>query len=253
MIYFTADVHLGLPAGDAPDREERFVSWLKGIRRPDTEALYLLGDIWDFWYEYRDVIPREGARVVSEIIQLVEYGIEVCYIPGNHDIWLYSFWQDMGVKVLDQPYKVTLQRKNLLVGHGDGLGGASKSYSFMLKVFHNRFCQKLFSALHPWLAFRLGTDWSNRNRRSHGGYKFRGGEEPLYKFCVAECGKAADEGAPVDYCIFGHFHDAVDLMLPVPEAVGPDGRPGPRLVVLKDWIGGGNHYAVLSGGELTVF
>ena len=236
MIYFVADIHLGLKAGpEGPaEREARFVDWLHSINRPDTEALWLLGDIWDFWYEYRDVIPREAVRVVAAISNLLDAGVKVYYIPGNHDIWLYSFWQKLGVQVLRQPQTVELSGKRILLGHGDALGGAKWGYRLMLRIFHSRVCQVLFSGLHPWLAYRFGTDWSNSNRRKHGGYKFRGEDEPLWRYCKAECEKATVAGAPVDLCLFGHFHDAVDM--PV---------AGSRLVVLKDWIDGGVHYAAL--------
>ena len=237
MIYFVADIHLGLKAGpEGPaEREARFVEWLHSINRPDTEALWLLGDIWDFWYEYRDVVPREAVRVVAAISNLLDAGVKVYYIPGNHDIWLYSFWQKLGVQVLGQPQTVELSGKRILLGHGDALGGAKWGYRVMLRIFHSRVCQVLFSGLHPWLAYRFGTDWSNSNRRKHGGYKFRGEDEPLWRYCKAECEKAAAAGAPVDLCLFGHFHDAVDM--PV---------AGSRLVVLKDWIDGGVHFAALS-------
>ena len=238
-VYYVADVHLGLKAGDPAEREERFVRWLRSIRTPETKALWLLGDIWDFWYEYRDVIPREGARVTAQIIGLVEDGIEVYYVPGNHDIWLYSFWQSMGVRVLPQPQRDLYCGKRFMVGHGDALGGASWSYRLMLRIFHSRICQVLFSTLHPWLAFRFGTDWSNSNRRKHGGYKFKGESEPLYRFCAMHQISASDRN---DYFIFGHFHDSVDMPLP------NDGR----LIVLKDWISGGEHFACFDGEKLEV-
>ena len=233
-IYFVADVHLGLKAGDPAEREERFVKWLRGIRTPETKAVWLLGDIWDFWYEYRDVIPREAARVTAQILELVDEGVEVYYIPGNHDIWLYSFWQEMGVKVLPQTQEIELCGKKFLLGHGDGLGGAKWGYRLMLKIFHSRVCQVLFNQLHPWLAYRFGTDWSNSNRRRHGGYKFRGADEPLYKFCL--------EQEKADFRIFGHFHDAVDMAMP----------DGGRLIVLKDWIAGGEHFACFDGETFEV-
>ena len=232
--YFVADIHLGLRANDPAAREERFVQWLRSTRNPETKALWLLGDIWDFWYEYRDVIPREAARVTAQILELVDEGVEVYYIPGNHDIWLYSFWQEMGVKVLPQTQEIELCGKKFLLGHGDGLGGAKWGYRLMLKIFHSRVCQVLFNQLHPWLAYRFGTDWSNSNRRKHGGYKFKGEAEPLYKFCL---------DIKADYQIFGHFHDAVDMPLP----------SGGRLIVLKDWIGDpAPHYAVWDGDSLEV-
>lgn len=237
MIYFAADVHLGLALGDAHRREERFVAWLKSLEKPDTEALYLLGDIWDFWYEYKRVIPREGTRVIAAIVRLLDAGVKVYYFPGNHDVWLYSFWQDLGVDVVDQPYCASINGTRFLLGHGDGLGGAPFGYRCMSWVFHSRFCQALFNLLHPALAFGLGCSWSNRNRFTHNGYKFRGKDEPLYKFCVEKT-----TAEPADFCIFGHFHEAVDMLLPT----------GARLVVLKDWIDGFDHYACWDGSTLSV-
>ncbi len=254
-IYFVADVHLGLKAGDPAERERRFVSWLKGLPVEETAALYLLGDIWDFWYEYRDVVPREGARVVAELIRLMDAGVDVVFFPGNHDIWCYSFFESLGIRKLEQPQYLQLGGKNFLLGHGDALGGAPFGYKLMLKIFHCRFLQRCFSTLHPWFAFRFGTDWSNSNRRKHGGYKFKGEDEPLYHFCLEYNRRTApagyirgsapnrqDEVIGIDYFIFGHFHDSVDLTLP----------SGGRLVVLKDWIAGGEHYACFDGDQLTV-
>ena len=253
-IYFVADVHLGLKAGDPAEREERFVKWLRGIRTPETKAVWLLGDIWDFWYEYRDVIPREGFRVTAAISNLLDDGIEVYFIPGNHDVWLYSFWQNLGVKVVPQTQRLEAGGKTFLLGHGDALGGAKLGYRLMLRIFHSRVCQVLFTQLHPWLAYRFGTDWSNSNRRKHGGYKFRGADEPLYKFCMeyrlpgviagtSEAVIAGPDRQSPDFCIFGHFHDAVDMTLP----------SGSRLIVLKDWIGDpAPHFAMWDGSALDV-
>ena len=163
--YFVADVHLGLKAGNPSEREDRFVQWLRSIRTAETKSLWLLGDIWDFWYEYRDVVPREGARVVSELIQMVAEGIEVNFIPGNHDIWCYSFFESLGIRKLQQPQVADIDGKSFLLGHGDALGGAKLGYRLMLRIFHSRVCQVLFNQLRPWIAFRFGTDWSNSNRR----------------------------------------------------------------------------------------
>ncbi|MBR0299570.1 MAG: UDP-2,3-diacylglucosamine diphosphatase [Bacteroidales bacterium] len=234
--YFVADVHLGLKAGNPSEREDRFVQWLRSIRTAETKSLWLLGDIWDFWYEYRDVVPREGARVVSELIQMVAEGIEVNFIPGNHDIWCYSFFESLGIRKLQQPQVADIDGKSFLLGHGDALGGAKLGYRLMLRIFHSRVCQVLFNQLHPWIAFRFGTDWSNSNRRKHGGYKFKGESEPLYQFCAGYSRQAPD------FCIFGHFHDQYDAVLPT----------GSRLIVLKDWIAGGVHYACWDGEDLFV-
>ena len=222
--YFVSDVHLGLELKDPADREARFVSFLKGIPRDRTRAVFLLGDIWDFWYEYRDVVPRCGVRVVAALISLMDDGVQVWFCPGNHDIWCYSYFESLGMHRFDQPFYTQLDGKVFCLGHGDALGGAKRGYAFMLKVFHNRVLQRLFSALHPWIAFRIGLGWSNSNRRTHKPYHFRGEEEPLYRFTLSE-----SRQRKVDYFVFGHFHDAVDLLLPT----------GSRLIVLKDWMDGG--------------
>lgn len=240
LTYFVADVHLGLDVYDPAAREARFVRWLKDIPADRTRALYLLGDIWDFWYEYRFVIPSEGFRVLAELVRLADEGVEVYFFPGNHDIWCYRFFESVGIRKLSQPGLFGMDGKLFLAGHGDGLGGAPLGYRLMNWIFNCRFAQKLFSALHPTTAFKLGMGWSNSNRHRHGEYHFRGADEPLYKFCDAY---RTPGGEAPDFCIFGHFHEAVDTTLP----------SGARLVVLKDWIGDtAPHFACWDGASLTV-
>ncbi len=229
--YFVSDVHLGLGLNDPADREARFVAFLKGIPREKAAALFMLGDIWDFWYEYRDVVPRCGTRVIAALVDLMDSGVQVWFCPGNHDIWCYSYFESLGMHRFDQPFYTELGGKRFCLGHGDALGGAGRGYSFMLKVFHNKVLQKMFSTLHPWIAFRIGLGLSNSNRRTHEPYHFRGAEEPLYKFALSESGRRK-----VDYFVFGHFHDAVDLVLPT----------GSRLIVLKDWMDGGEPFGRFS-------
>lgn len=215
---------MGLEYRDPVERENRFVRFLKGIPVSETKAVYLLGDIWDFWYEYRDVVPRTGTRVIAELIRLMDGGVEVFFFEGNHDMWTFSYFQSLGIKKLFQPAMVEIGGKVFCLGHGDGLGGARWNYRLMLSVFHSRVARALFSTLHPWIAYRFGLGWSNSNRRTHKPYTFRREEEPLYKFAVA---KAAE--THVDYFVFGHFHDRVDMSLP----------DGAKLIVLKDWMDGG--------------
>ncbi len=229
--YFVSDVHLGLDLNDPADREARFVSFIKGIPREKAASLFMLGDIWDFWYEYRDVVPRCGTRVIAALVDLMDSGVQVWFCPGNHDIWCYSYFESLGMHRFDQPFYTELGGKRFCLGHGDALGGAGRGYSFMLKVFHNKVLQKMFSTLHPWIAFRIGLGLSNSNRRTHEPYHFRGADEPLYKFALSESGCRK-----VDYFVFGHFHDAVDLVLPT----------GSRLIVLKDWMDGGEPFGRFS-------
>ncbi len=221
LTYFVSDVHLGLQVGDAAGRESRFVDFLRSLPE-ETDALYLLGDIWDFWYEYRDVVPKGYVRVFAALTDLMNRGVKVFFFQGNHDVWTYSYFEELGMKRLEQPYVIEIGGKIFCLGHGDGLGPVPFGYRFLRAVFHNKILQCLFSTLHPWLAFRLGNGWSRRNRLSHDKeYVFDGENEPLYKF--AESFSASQH---VDYFIFGHYHSDVHLTLP----------SGAELFILKDWI-----------------
>ena len=219
--FFVSDVHLGLQVGDPAGRERRFADFLLGLPE-DTDALYLLGDIWDFWYEYRDVVPKGYIRVFSALQSLMDRGVKVYFFQGNHDVWTYSYFEELGMKRLEQPFLVEIGGKRFCLGHGDGLGPVPSGYRFLRGLFHNRVAQFLFSMLHPWIAFRFGNGWSRNNRLAHDQeYEFRGKDEPLYKF--AEEFSARND---VDYFIFGHYHSSVDMTLP----------SGARLLVLKDWM-----------------
>ena len=221
-VYFVSDVHLGLDVKDAVGREARFVSFLRSIPAQETMAVYLLGDIWDFWYEYRDVVPKGSVRVFSALMDLMDAGVEVVFFPGNHDIWCYSYFESMGMKIADQPQLVEIGGKVFCLGHGDGLGPGMRSYKFMNAVFKSRAVQFMFSLLHPWIAFRLGRNWSRGSRLARSEkYVFKGSSEPIYKWA-----EDFSEKQHVDYFIFGHLHAAVDETLP----------SGARLMVLPDWM-----------------
>ena len=242
LSYFVSDVHLGLQVADPAGREARFVAFLKGIPAAETEALYLLGDIWDFWYEYRDVVPKGYIRVFAALQDLMDAGVQVYFFPGNHDIWTYSYFEELGMHRLEQPYVTSIGSKTFCLGHGDGLGPGDRSYKILRGIFHNRFLQVCFSALHPWFAFRLGNGWSRKSRLGKSiGYDFKGEEEPLYRFCAGFNDRRTAAGEPpVDIFLFGHYHCAVDL--PVGEA---------RLLLLRDWISESN-WIVFDAGAGTL-
>lgn len=234
LTYFVSDVHLGLKVADPAAREERFVSFLKGLPQ-ETAALYMLGDIWDFWYEYRDVVPKGYVRVFAALMELMDRGVEVYFFQGNHDIWTYSYFESLGMKKLVQPCKVEIGGKTFCLGHGDGLGPTPFGYRVIKTIFNCRPLQVLFSMLHPWFAYRLGNVWSRNSRLSHKEeYQFKGESEPLYQF-------ASDylRENKVDYFIFGHFHSAVDTVL----------SGGCRLLMLKDWMSS-SPYICFDGTDL---
>ena len=222
LTYFASDVHLGLDVADPADREARFVGFLRSIPAENTEALYLLGDIWDFWYEYRDVVPKGYIRVFSALLELMDSGVKVYFFQGNHDVWTYSYFEELGMVRLEQPYVVDIQGKTFCLGHGDGLGPAPAVYKFLRKVFHNKVLQFLFSMLHPRIAFGFGNAWSRHNRLArHQEYVFKGEDEPIYKFA-----DSFSTHRKIDYFIFGHYHTEVRMAV----------SSGAELIILKDWI-----------------
>lgn len=233
-----SDVHLGLDSNDPEGREKRFLEFLKGIPR-DSGALFLLGDIWDFWYEYKDVVPKEGMRVVAQLIDLMDSGVEVYFFPGNHDIWTYRFFEEIGIRKPSQPYFTEIGGKNFCLAHGDLVGNTRKGYSFMMRLFHNKAVQFIFSLLHPYLAFRLGNGWSGRNRKRHGKFEYVPEKEGSYRFAVE-----VSEKRKIDFFVFGHFHRKVDVTIP---------GSGSRFVILGDWIRGGSPYAVFDGEQLEIY
>jgi len=208
---------------------------LRGIPASETEALYLLGDIWDFWYEYKYVVPKGYVQVFAALEDLIAAGVKVYFFQGNHDIWAYDYFESMGIVPLKQPYVVRIGDVRFCLGHGDGLGPGQKGYKFMRGAFHNKALQWLFSTLHPRIAFALGRGWSRSSRLAKSiSYTFRGEDEPLYKFC-------RDFPEPVDYFIFGHYHCFADMEIA--------GR-GSRLLLLGDWITSSN-WIVFDGTSLT--
>ena len=204
LSYFVADVHLGLDVKDPSDREARFVAFLKSVPAERTEALYLLGDIWDFWYEYRDVVPKGYIRVFAALTDLMDAGVKVYFFEGNHDVWTYRYFEELGMVRLVQPALVSINGRAFCLGHGDGLGPVPKGYMLLRSVF------------------RLGNGWSKNNRLArHEQYVFKGEDEPLYRFALDYSAKHH-----VDYFIFGHYHADVRMTLP----------SGAEFIVLKDWI-----------------
>ena len=212
--YFVSDVHLRPSAPDAHIPEERFLSFLESVEE-DAVAIYLLGDIFDYWYEYKYTIPRGYTRVLGKLAQLVDRGVKIYFTPGNHDVWSYNYFeQELGIEVFDQPHFVSISGKKFCLGHGDGLGYTALGFSILRYIFHNKFIQKLYSAIHPRWSFALGYAWSahSRNRKKKNldfVHTFKGCDEPIYKYAV-EIASEKD----VDCFVFGHFHTPTRQMLP---------------------------------------
>ena len=162
LWYFIADTHLGLDYKNSEAREKAFAGFLKNLP-PQTSQVFLLGDIFDFWYEYKNVIPRRFTRTLGALADLADRGVKISFMNGNHDIWTYSYLQkEIGVEIQTQPWEVEIEGTRFCLGHGDGLWDKSRSYRFLQSIFKCRFLQILFSAIHPRCSqsFRKARRWT---------------------------------------------------------------------------------------------
>lgn len=238
-IYFISDVHLGAPAlKNNAERERLFVQWLDEIKK-DAAILFLMGDIFDYWFEYTKVVPRGYTRTLGKIAEIVDSGIPVHFFTGNHDIWVFDYLPtELGVQVHYNEMRATFNDKKFFLAHGDGLDPYDTGYHLLKKVFTNRFFQWLFARVHPNLAITIAHGWSKKSRLDKGmGEDFKGPEkEGLYVFA-----KSVLEKEEIDYFIFGHRHLLVDL---------PIGNHS-RYINLGDWI---NHfsYGVFDGEKFEL-
>jgi len=223
-IYFISDIHLGAPAlKNNREREKLFVSWLDEIKK-DASALFLMGDIFDYWFEYKTVVPRGFTRTLGKLAEIADSGIPVHFFTGNHDVWVFDYLpSELGVHVHREEMRVAFSGKKFFLAHGDGLDPFDKGYHLLKKLFTNRFLQWLFSWLHPNWGVALAHAWSKKSRLTKGMFvPFHGEEkEGLYLFA-----KSTLEDEEVDYFIFGHRHLLLDL---------PIGK-NTRYINLGDWI-----------------
>lgn len=222
-VFFASDFHLGaLSTSESISRERIIVQWLKSIRE-ETGALFLVGDLFDFWFEYKKVVPKGFSRLLAEISRFVDDGILVYVFTGNHDIWMFDYLQEeVGVKVLTQPHLFEINGTKYFVGHGDGLGPGDHKFKFLKKVFTFPMFQWMFRWLHPDIGVALAQTWSNHSRTNPEDEVFMGEDkERLVTFAKEQLNIH-----PAQYYIFGHRH------LPMTIDIGQ----GAFYINLGDWI-----------------
>ncbi len=224
-IYFASDVHLGHPSiEEGRERELLFAKWLGDIKDKAAEV-YLVGDIFDFWYEYKRVVPRGFTRVLGKIAEITDAGIPVHFFTGNHDVWVFDYLAaETGVIVHREPFETELLGKKFYIAHGDGLGPGDKLYKLMKKFFVSRKMQWMFSRLHPNFGLWWAHSWSNSSRHSKGiePHVFHGEDKELL-FLHA---KQVLKNEYYDYLVFGHRH------LLMNKEVGD----GSKFILLGDWL-----------------
>ena len=239
--YFISDIHLGTSLFEKTAvSEKRVVRWLDSIKT-EAKALYLLGDIFDFWFEYRRAVPRGFTRFLGKLAELSDSGIEIYYFTGNHDIWVFDYLpKEIGVIVHKTPLVVDIAGKTFYLAHGDGLGDNSFSFKLIRGIFHNKACQMLFRLIHPDSGIELAHLWARHSRKKdlyQPAAYFGENKERLVLYAK----EYIRHHPNTDYLLFGHRHILLDLML----------NHKSRIMIIGDWLRYFS-YAVFDGKKLTL-
>lgn len=239
-IYFASDFHFGIPDRESSvAREKRICRWLDEVRK-DAHIIYLVGDLFDAWFEYRKVVPKGYTRFLGKLAELTDAGIQIEAFSGNHDLWMRGYFEDeLNIKVHHEPIERSFNGKKFIIAHGDGLGPGDLKYKFLKSILRNPFAQWLYRRLHPDTGVSIAEWFSGRGPKhvSDEEEKFLGPEkEWLVQFALDTLRKQH-----VDYFIFGHRHIAIEYPLP----------DNSLYVNLGDWIRY-DSYAVFDGSELSL-
>ncbi|MFC0186072.1 UDP-2,3-diacylglucosamine hydrolase [Pseudarcicella hirudinis] len=246
-IYFASDFHLGSPDKESSlERERRIVRWLESVKK-DAQVIFLVGDIFDFWFEYKNVIPKGFIRLQGKLAELTDEGIEIIFFTGNHDMWMFDYFDtELGIKVYREPQEYLVKSEtdtSIFIGHGDGLGPGDYSYKLLKKVFENRLCRFAFNWLHPDIGMFLAHKWSGSRKKEDRIKKelqFKGDDEWLLSYA-----KEVEAKKHHDLYIFGHRHLLLDLKV----------AEKSRYINLGEWCyddESSNNFAVFDGKDISV-
>lgn len=240
-IYFLSDFHLGAPDSTSSRvRELRIVKWLDEVAF-DAAEIYILGDVFDFWFEYRHAVPKGYTRLLGKLASLSDQGVKLHYFTGNHDMWVSDYLpSEIGCQVYKSPITREIHGKKFFIGHGDGLGPGDHGYKFLKKVFANPICQWLFGWIHPDVGIPIANYFSRKSRIATGttDEKYLGDDQEwLVQYC-----KSLLQNEHYDFMVFGHRHLPIDMVI--------DGKG--RYINLGEWIHY-NTYAVFDGNDFQLF
>jgi UDP-2,3-diacylglucosamine hydrolase len=239
-VYFISDFHLGIPNhAESLKRERKIIRWLDEVAT-HASRIYLMGDVFDFWFEYKHVVPKYFVRLLGKLAELADSGIQIEMFTGNHDMWAFDYLEkEIGITIHRKPMLVELQGKTLYLGHGDGLGPGDAGYKLLKKVFSNKVCQWLFARLHPNFSIGMANYWSRKSRLGNQEKEEFLGEENEWLLIYSK--EKAKQDPSIDYFIFGHRHLPLDL------AVSEQAR----YINLGDWFNWCS-YACLENGKLEL-
>ena len=239
-IYFASDLHLGMhPLEESRQHEQLFVQWLEEIRE-DAIELWLLGDVFDYWFEYSKVVPRGFVRFLGKLAALSDDGVKIHLIPGNHDVWIFDYLtQEIGLEVHRKPLFRTWNSHLFLLGHGDGLYRGDYIYRLLQGIFKNRILQWFYARIHPNGSMAFAQWWSKKSRLKHGTFGDYQGADKEHQVQYAR--KKLKDDPKIEYFVFGHRHIPFDIR------VGEQSR----VICLGDWIGNFT-YGVFDGEEFQL-
>jgi len=238
-LYFASDFHLGAGGYEASrEREDRLVRWLEMIKA-DAAEVFLMGDVFDFWFEYKTVVPKGYIRFLGKLAELADAGIKLYFFKGNHDMWMFDYFeQELGATIISNQLEIERDGKKFYLHHGDGLGPGDKAYKVLKKIFRSKTCQWLFARIHPNLGVGIANAWSQKSRIAKAGWdKYHELEQEWLVIASKEI--VADKH--FDYLIFGHRH--MPLEIPITNSS--------LYVNLGEWVNY-NTYAVFDGTNLQL-
>ena len=236
-IYFASDFHLGAPNNvESIQREKKICEWLEKIKN-EAKEIYLLGDLFDFWFEYKKVIPKGFERLKGKLAQLTDSGIKIHLFVGNHDLWTFGYLEnEIGLKIYKESKIIKLNGKKFYLSHGDGLGSGNKIYKFLKFIYSNKICQFLFSLIPSNIGISLAQFLSKQSRIKQNPSNEKLGETYLTNYCKKQL-----EKHHIDFFIFGHIHQPKKILI----------SHNSSYVNLGDWV---THfsYAELDGENLLL-
>jgi len=235
ITYFASDFHLGSPNHqESLVREKKACRWLTSIE-PSAKAIYLVGDIFDFWFEYNLVIPKGFERLKGKLAQLSDKGIKIHFFPGNHDLWTFGYLEkELGMIVHRNPLITEIDGQQFYITHGDGLCEGAGKYNILKSIFSNPFCQWAFERIHPNLGIHLAHMWSRRSRKKGGQVD----NEKLKQGLITHAKKVLSNN-DINYFVFGHLHEPLEIEL----------TPNSKYISIGDWI---THFSYLEFQKNTL-